>query len=268
MFAHLSWYNFSILKTANDEFWNALRIACLEINPNLMLEPDRKSGLDTKDYWEKPDCFFTQACGYDLIFRENLPLVPIAAPVLKIPGCEEHLHRSFLLVHEKNPAKEIKDLKGMRAAINCKLSNTGMNLLRHTLAPVACQYENFLQSLEVSGSHRESISMLKKNRVDLVSVDCLTFHYLKAFEPEEVSGLRVFSQSSPCPIPPFCTSVSTSVENRNTLIQALNTTMHSHQNSRFLKVLGFQGIKRVSKEDYLVLKEYKNEADRLGYSLI
>lgn len=266
-FAHLSWYDFSRLQEANNSFWKAIRQECLRKNPELKLKEELVRDLDSRELWNSPDCFFTQACGYDIEYRHNLPLICLAAPIHEIPGCEGHLHSAFLVIKQENKAREIADLLGSRAVINCWMSNSGMNLLRHSLAPVAASKENFLTSIEVSGAHRESLRMIQDNKADLASIDCITWYHLKRFEPAELEGLRILAQSALCPMPPLCTSTTTSIEDREILLGSIERVLELNANSQWVKDLGYNKVKRVENSEYLALRRLHEEAVNLGYEI-
>jgi len=84
-----------------------------------------------------PDVLFTQMCGYPLykVFRDQGTV--LATPSFAFAGCEGPNHCAFFMVRAKGPAERLEDLRGRVFGCNSRLSNSGMNLPRLTLARIA-----------------------------------------------------------------------------------------------------------------------------------
>ena len=61
----------------------------------------------------------------------------IATPDYAFPGCEGGTHCSFLVARAGDPRLTLPDFRGATAAVNSSTSNSGMNLFRAAIAPLA-----------------------------------------------------------------------------------------------------------------------------------
>ena len=61
----------------------------------------------------------------------------IATPEYAFPGCEGASHRSFIIRRAGDPRRNLSEFRGATAALNGHDSNTGMNLFRAAIAPIA-----------------------------------------------------------------------------------------------------------------------------------
>ena len=78
------------------------------------------------------------------------------------------------------------------------------------LAAQAREGHFFAEVLE-SGSHRQSLKMLRSHGADVAAIDCVAFALLGQVSPAEVAGLRIIYKTVPVPAPPYVTSVHTPV---------------------------------------------------------
>ncbi|MBV9566814.1 MAG: phosphate ABC transporter substrate-binding protein, partial [Hyphomicrobiales bacterium] len=129
-------YDIPEIRPAVEKLWNAvarrLREAGLTDVPLTL-----SRGLTPHESWRHPELILGQSCGYPALHehRDNLRIV--ATPIYDAPGCETDTHCSFILVSADSPRSELVDLRGARFALNSWDSNTGMNLPRFALAPLA-----------------------------------------------------------------------------------------------------------------------------------
>ena len=86
-------------------------------------------------------------------------------------------------------------------------SNSGMNLLRAAVAPLAVA-GRFFASVVVSGSHQRSAQMVAAGEADVAALDCVSFAHFRRVCPEVVAKLRVLSWTAASPGLPFITSRS------------------------------------------------------------
>ena len=154
-------YDFAELAAATNAFWRGIG------------ERLRRAGMDgvpthlsrTPDYasaWWDPGLILGQTCGYPLFSNpensNNVPNRPriVATPVYSAPGCKGPRHSSFFIVNAKSTYATLADLRGCACVINGFDSNTGMNLLRAAIAPLA-EDSRFFSSVAVTGSHAQSV---------------------------------------------------------------------------------------------------------------
>jgi ABC-type phosphate/phosphonate transport system substrate-binding protein len=155
--------------------------------------------------WRSPDLLLSQTCGYPLItaFRDDLVLV--ATPCYAAPGADGATYRSQIVVARDAAAAAITDLEGAVAAINGWDSHSGMNALRHAVAPHA-RDGRFFAAIRLSGNHADSIAMVAAGQADVCAVDCVTHALLSAHVPEVLSGTRVLARTAPAPALPYVTA--------------------------------------------------------------
>jgi ABC-type phosphate/phosphonate transport system substrate-binding protein len=204
--AALPMYDFPELRDAHDAFWGAVaaRLSAAGI-ANVPRELNRESGH--VDLWRDPALLFAQGCEYPLAksFADRVRLV--ATPLYSAAGCEGARYRSAIVV--RGGFATLQQLRGRRCAINERDSNSGMNLLRAAVAPLATG-GRFFGSIAVSGSHLRSVEMVASNEADVASVDCVSFAHFQRIYPSIVRELRVISWTPASPSLPFITARSAS----------------------------------------------------------
>ncbi|MBJ6122824.1 phosphate/phosphite/phosphonate ABC transporter substrate-binding protein [Sphingomonas mollis] len=217
----LGMYDLPAQASANDRLWTAIatRLIAHGIAAPRHLTRDRAPA----DLWNDPALLFGQACGYPLVSRA-LPLRILALPDYDAPGCAKGRHRSLIVTRAADPAATLADFRGRRAAINDPASNTGMNLFRAVVAPVA-QGNRFFADVVVTGSHRDSIRAILNDEADLAAIDAVTHAGLARFEPDLVRGLRIVAETPSSPTLPFVTARSTPVDTVAALRIALKEAM-------------------------------------------
>jgi ABC-type phosphate/phosphonate transport system substrate-binding protein len=158
------------------------------------------------DVWRHPALLFAQGCEYPLAkwFADQVRLV--ATPRYSATGCEGANYRSAIIVRREETGS-LAEFRGRRCVVNEMDSNSGMNLLRAAVAPLAGGARYFA-SLAVSGSHRRSAEMVASGEADVAAVDCVSFAHLGREYPGVVAKLRVLSWTPASPSLPFITARS------------------------------------------------------------
>ena len=133
------------------------------------------------DLWRADDLLLSQTCGYPLVTALADDVQVLAAPAFDLPGCDGASYCSFIVVPQDG-ARTLEDLRGKVAAINQGHSQSGMNALRHTLAPLA-RSGRFLGRVETSGSHLASLALLQSGQADVAAIDCATFGLAQRHAP-------------------------------------------------------------------------------------
>src|SRR5207253_4788965 len=145
--------------------------------------------------WLAPQLLLTQTCGYPLMTALRGRVRVMGRPCFDLPDSCDGKHCSLLLTRADEPRQTLPELFGSHGVINGEDSNSGMNLLRHRLAPLQ-QDGRFFSRVSISGSHRESLRWLRERKADLAAIDSVTFAYLARYAEEDVSGLRVVARSA------------------------------------------------------------------------
>jgi ABC-type phosphate/phosphonate transport system substrate-binding protein len=256
-------YPFPETATATAAFWDALR---------MRLE---SKGLDTRDVVFKdpladisdgigPDALFTQTCGYPLfkLFRDQGAV--LATPSFAFAGCEGPNHCAFFMVRAKDPARRLEDLRGCVFGCNSRLSNTGMNLPRLTLARIA-EGRPFFRNVVMTGGHLASLDQLHRGTIDLCAIDCVTWGLFRKFRPADAMRYRTLAQTPPSPSLPYVTSMTTSTRTVAALRGSLDAMFSDPATARTRDALGLAAVSVLDASAYERLANYEREAAELGY---
>src|SRR5450830_380625 len=222
-------------------------------------------GLDLMQLWLSPQLLFTQTCGYPLMTLLRGQVRVIGRPRYELEYASGGDHCSLLLSRESEGRRTLEDFYDSRGVINDEGSNSGMNLLRHALAPLQ-RDGRFFSSVGQSGAHRESLRWLREDLADLAAVDSVTFAYLARFAPHEVAGLRVVARSALSPCLPFITHAESSVEEIERIRAAMNLALQALPD--VAATLCLSEVLPASEADYQVLLDYRDEARALGFASI
>lgn len=219
-------------------------------------------GLSLMDLWLSPRLLLTQTCGYPLMTALRGQVRVVGRPRYELPDSTGGNHCSLLLSRADDRRRTLPAFRDSRGVINGEDSNSGMNLLRHRLAPLHRDGQ-FFASVGVSGSHRESLRWLREDRADLAAIDSVTFAYLARHAEEEVAGLRVVVRSAFSPTLPYVTAASVTDEQVEALRRVMNQTLRELPD--VVEVLGLQEILPASESDYQIILDYQQEAETLGF---
>lgn len=246
-------------------FWAALarRIRALGLEAPATLDDTVRHA----DAWLRPDLLFGQTCGYPYVQHLRGTVQLVATPVYGLAGCDGPLKCSFIVVNAGCPAASIEELRGARAAINDRGSNSGYNLFRHFVAPHAID-GRFFSSVIETGGHRESIDAVACGEADVASIDCVTFGNTLRFDAARVAGVRILAQTARGPGLPFITSASTPAKDLVILRRALAETIADPDLAEICETLSLRGIRLLGDADYEVLAQLDREAARYGYPAI
>jgi len=212
-------YDFPELEGAHDELWSAIRRSLMEAG--LTDTPIRLTrGTDHIAVWTHPALLLGQGCEYPLakFFADRIRLV--ATPRYAVPGCDGATYRSAIVVRKDDPAETLADLRDRRCAINERSSNSGMNLLRASVASFA-HGKRFFESIVLSGSHRKSVRMVASGDADVAAVDCVSFAHFRRLYPSSIAPLRILAWSTPTPSLPYITAAATG----DTVLQKLRSSL-------------------------------------------
>ncbi|EPR2949570.1 phosphate/phosphite/phosphonate ABC transporter substrate-binding protein, partial [Pseudomonas aeruginosa] len=182
------------------------------------------AATDLAVQWRQPNLLFAQTCGYPLMTQLRGQVAVLAVPSYDLPDCAPGEHCSLFVAAEGQARQRLGDFRNTRLALNDHDSNSGMNLLRHALAPLG-RDSAFFAEVHISGGHLRSLAMVAAGEVELTSVDAVTFGYLQRHAPERLDGLRVLGRSAPSPALPLITSLHWSAAQRRELFEALNLTL-------------------------------------------
>jgi ABC-type phosphate/phosphonate transport system substrate-binding protein len=224
MRAMVSMYWMPELAWANDAWWVGLskhwRAAGLRDVPAKSHEPEELYPL-----WLAPDLFFAQTCGYPLTHELKGKVTLVATPCYSAPGCVGSNYCSRIIVREDSGITELAELSGKVAAINSDDSQSGWNVLRHSLTQALKGKGAFPRVIE-TGGHRKSAAAVREGHADVAAIDCVTFARLGAVVPQEIAGLRVIADTASAPSLPYVTRKGIAADDLRRLRDGLQAALH------------------------------------------
>jgi ABC-type phosphate/phosphonate transport system substrate-binding protein len=220
-------------------------------------------GATLSDFWLRDDILLSQTCGYPLVHSLANRVQLVATPAFRVDGCENGDYHSVLVASRAIDARSLEDCRGLRAAYNSDDSNSGMNLLRQSVAPLAGERPFFSLVLE-TGSHLASLRALAVDQTaDVAAIDCVTFEFVREHLPELADGVRVIGVTQAAPGLPLIASKNVAPQGIAALATALSdTVMEDSPLARRLKLKGFV---RRPLDDYARIRLIENDAIALGY---
>jgi ABC-type phosphate/phosphonate transport system substrate-binding protein len=164
--------------------------------------------LNHFDTWRHPGLLLGQGCEYPLAKSFAGCMRLVATPRYAVPGCDGPRYRSAIVVRAEDSAETLGDLRHRRCVVNEPDSNSGMNLLRAAVAPIA-RGVRFFESVSLSGSHRRSVEMVMGGQADVAAVDCISFAHIQRLQPATAAALRILCWTPASRSPPFITGIAT-----------------------------------------------------------
>jgi ABC-type phosphate/phosphonate transport system substrate-binding protein len=250
------------VRSANDALWIAIRD---RLRAKGFAAPDvlDRSG-EYHSYWLRPDLALAQTCGYPYVSELKGKVRLVATPAFSYSGGKGAKRASFIVVREDHPAQSLGDLRGQRAAINDWLSNSGMNLLRISVAPLAGG-KPFFSDVVVTGGHLASIAAIREGRADVAAIDSITWGLHARHAPDKIAGVRILAETPMGPGLPYITRSDASDEEVVALRDAISDALSDPALKDAVDVLGISGIEFLDDTDYAELERFRDEALRLGY---
>lgn len=259
-------YDFPEIRSANDGLWRWVA-AYLATKGIKNLDPDLKRTEDIYALWRDPDLILGQTCGYPLMTELKDSVTYVATPVYTAPLCEGPLHRSVVIARKAENTVSLAAFRGTLCAVNGMDSNSGMNLLRATLAPVAAG-GHFFREIKISGSHRESLKMVAVGEADIAAIDCVSFAHFCRFDPDFVARIRVVAETGLTPSLPLITSRQTSIETVQAIREGLMALGKEEPRPRFLDQLMIAGFEVLPTHAYDVVLGFEAQAVAAGYPVL
>lgn len=260
--ASLGMYDHAGQREANDRLWAG--IARILRDRGITCVPDRlERGRSVQDNWHDPDLLFGQICGFPLITDSSLALRVLALPVYDASGCGDGLHRSFL-VTRRGDATTLDAYRHRRAAINDRQSNTGMNLFRATIAPLASGGV-FFNEVRETGSHRQSLGAIVMGDADIAAIDAVSLAAIVRAEPELKASLQTIGTTLDSFTPPFVTARTTSIETVAALRMALADVAADPGLAEVRAALFLKDIIPAGVDRYAPLRALEIDAASAGY---
>jgi ABC-type phosphate/phosphonate transport system substrate-binding protein len=256
-------YDFPWIAAANDALWASIATRLGEAGVRAPTALTR--GGDLAALWRNSGLIFGQTCGFPYVTALKETVRLIAAPEYSFPGCEGASHRSFIIRRVDDPRQALGEFRGTVAALNAHDSNTGMNLFRATIAPVALRAP-FFSSVIVTSSHEASVNAVVEGDADLASIDCVSVALLKRGRPELAKRLAIVARSPLSPCLPFIASASLPARTIEAVREALFAVLDDTGLAEARAALGLAGARIVAPDHYDRLIEMERSAAAMGYA--
>ena len=259
-------YAFPYVTDAHERLWQAIasrlrQFGVADVPAHLSLEVDHLAS------WRDPALLLGQACEYPLLRSFGAYLRAVATPCYTAPGCTGSHYRSAIIVRADDPARTLADVRGGRCAVNDMESNSGMNLLRAALAPLAAA-KAYFAAVVVSGSHKHSAAMVADGAADVAALDCVTFAHLTRSEPTLTSRLRVLDWTPSSPALPLVTARGTSETTLAALRAALAGAIADPALASTREQLFLAGFDYLPDAQLSITRKLERQASVLGYPVL
>lgn len=247
------------LAAHTDDLWAAIARA-------LAVRGVRAPSTLTRDreVWTDPALVLSQTCGYVFTHRLRGAARLVATPRYTAPGCDGPRYCSMIVVSRTSPARTLEDLRGRVAAVNQLESHSGMNVLRHVIAPLA-EGGRFFSRVILSGGHRASLEAVGRGDADVATIDCVTHALLARAVPDLVAHTRVLAETPRVPGLPLITRLGIPGDELGTLREALLDVAEDPALSRTRRALLWDGLDVLPESAYDELDAMEAAAIARGY---
>ena len=261
--AALTMYDLPELRAATDDWWTLIarhfhRVGIADVPKTLSRD------VPVENIWRNPSLLVTQTCGYPLTHAFADVLTAVAVPDYRAPECGGGAYRSAFVVRETDPAGSLSDFRRRTAAANGPDSQSGCNVLRSAIAPLA-RNGHFFDEVLWTGSHRASLAAVREGRAGIAAVDGVTLALIRRVAPAEADGLRVLSWSVSTPALPYATRTTMSDDMKNRIRDGLLSAATDPDGAAARDTLIIDGLSPIADEDYSVMETMRDQAERQGY---
>ena len=228
-------------------------------------EAELERSADLPAVWQRSDLLLGQTCGYPYMTRLRGQVALVATPCFDFAGCVGSDYSSVIVVREGGGIAALADARGRIAAANDPHSNSGMNVLRHAVAPLARE-GRFFGEVKWSGSHAASLRMVREGAADIAAIDCVTYGYIEQGDSASLHGLRVLRYSVSSPGLPLIASSSVP----EVLVTRLRTALLDPDERLLDAMRGLRigGYEYRAEADYEAILNIENEARIAGYPVL
>ncbi|MDN0123578.1 PhnD/SsuA/transferrin family substrate-binding protein [Yersinia aleksiciae] len=218
---------------------------------------------DLLQHWRDPNLLLSQTCGFPLVnlLQQQVQLVGVFS--YQSPYCSAEYYRSLVVVRANDDGQTLADFRHRRVAYNSIDSQSGYNALRALITPLAVNGRFFSHGL-ASGSHYQSIDMIRRQQADIAAIDCVSFALLQRADPSVVAGLKIIAQTEAAPGLPLITSSSTSKEQLARIRQAITDTVNAPEAATAKDKLLIRAFNVLPWSAYNVIKQMQATAFAAG----
>ena len=226
--ACMPWYDDDSSSHNLDQFWYVMA-ECLRAGGVDNIPSELVRNQDIKSLWRSSQLLLAQCCGPDLFTLEGSKLCVIARPVFANLDCTPGCYYSHIVSRTKSPSKLA------RVVVNSPSSRSGYFALFEWMKANGVE----ASSVQVSGSHKNSVTMLDNNLADLAAIDA---HTLK--QQNLPLKFPIIGQSGEALAPPFVFHRDIELD-RELLFDALEYAVN-----RKGRAVGILGLVRCQRSHY------------------
>ena len=256
-------YDWPEIRRETDACWHsitdALRACGVRAPP--ALTRDRS----VEDLWNDPGLLLGQTCGYPFVTRLRNRVRLVGTPCYAVDGCDGPYYRSFVVARRSHKKCSLRQLRGLRVAINGRDSQSGYSALRRLIAPLAEQ-GRFFSSVLTTGSHRGSMRAVADGRADVCAVDAVCWALAARHDPAVQARLIVIAETPPTPGLPLICASSVAATVMVGLRASVTAVLRQGMLAATRHALCIGGIGWVPEHAYRVILRMETEAVALGYS--
>ncbi|MYM24289.1 PhnD/SsuA/transferrin family substrate-binding protein [Duganella sp. FT135W] len=215
--------------------------------------------------WHRADLLLGQTCGYPYVTSLRGVASLLATPVFDFPGCDGSNYSSVIVTRAVDGVGSLAEARGLTAAANSLDSNSGMNVLRHAVAPLA-RDGRFFGKVKWTGAHVASLRAVREGEADIAAIDCVTFGYLREESPDSLQGIKVLQYSASSPGLPLVTARSVPAVLQERLRAALLSP--GPQLRAHMATLHIKAFQHRPDTDYNRIQQLEAEATAAGYPVL
>jgi ABC-type phosphate/phosphonate transport system substrate-binding protein len=255
-------YDFPGTAAALDAVWRVMSIKLRR--EGVPAPPSLTRRRPLAKMWRDPALLFGQTCGYP--YRRDLGdhVRVVATPIYAFEGCEGPRHRSFIVARRGDSRRDLGEFLGARAAINAFDSNTGMNLFRAAIAPLA-RGLRFFGQVQVTGSHALSLAAVADGVADVAAIDCISLALIRREDPLATERVKILACTPSSPGLPFISGAALPQDALATVRRCLFETLADPSLTSELATLGLEGAEVLASDAYLEVSRIEQDAIDLGY---
>jgi len=252
-------YDLPELRPATEAWWRGIaawlkRLGEPEVPESLTF------GVERHVQWRSPDLLLSQTCGFPLTHEFKGRLTLVATPCYRAEGCAGATYRSVILSHARTGVEGLAGLGGKRVAVNGFDSQSGWNILRHTLRQFG-DIRSFVGEIVLSGSHRASVAAIQSGAADAAAIDCVSFELLRRHAPGEIADLRILAWSEAAPCLPYVARAGIDRKSLARLRDALQAAISDPRLEDARAQLLLDGFSVLALDAYDIILEQEQEVE-------
>jgi ABC-type phosphate/phosphonate transport system substrate-binding protein len=194
-------YDWPEIQDATDAFWAALHKSLL----NAGFSPPAQLSRHENPFklWQDPGLLIGQTCGLPYMEKLSSQVSLVGTPAYDI-DCGAGSYFSVIISHSESGIVSLSDKADVTFGYNDPLSQSGVAAFFAHLREQGISLKS-IRSGQHLGSHRRVIQQVAEGRIDIASIDAVTWELAKRHE-KAAKKITVIGQTRPTPGLPFITA--------------------------------------------------------------